>query len=65
MTRRYPISVGDRVQHMDEREGVVVRLIDRSEMSARLPGARVRWDTGSEEDVVEGFIHRIGQTGRE
>jgi hypothetical protein len=53
--RRRPIRLGDRVWHMDAREGLVVELID-----AELPMAVVDFDGGGRECVALGYLQRVG-----
>lgn len=53
--RRYPISAGDKVRHMDGRAGVVQRLA----AVAGLPGAVVAFKMG-DEAIPLGFLQKVG-----
>jgi hypothetical protein len=56
--RRYPISPGDKVRHIDGRSGVVEWIFPEHELSA-LPCARVRFKDGVT-TLPLGFLQRVG-----
>lgn len=53
-SRRRPVTAGDLVQHIDNRQGRVTVLC--KDEASGLPAARVKWFRGEEETVVLGYI---------